>query len=75
MLITHSNQALNQLFEKIMQLDIDERHLLRLGVFTVVLEIFVFKFRFKYRFRFKADSDSYSNTDSYSNQIKIQNLC
>jgi intron-binding protein aquarius len=29
--VTHSNQALNQLFEKIMQLDIDERHLLRLG--------------------------------------------
>ena len=27
----HSNQALNQLFEKIMALDIDERHLLRLG--------------------------------------------
>ncbi|KAL1919017.1 uncharacterized protein VTP21DRAFT_2398 [Calcarisporiella thermophila] len=31
LLITHSNQALNQLFEKIMALDIDERHLLRLG--------------------------------------------
>ena len=31
LLVTHSNQALNQLFEKIMQLDIDERHLLRLG--------------------------------------------
>jgi intron-binding protein aquarius len=30
-IVTHSNQALNQLFEKIMQLDIDERHLLRLG--------------------------------------------
>ncbi|CAB4062074.1 AQR [Lepeophtheirus salmonis] len=29
--LTHSNQALNQLFEKIMALDIDERHLLRLG--------------------------------------------
>ena len=29
--MTHSNQALNQLFEKIMALDIDERHLLRLG--------------------------------------------
>lgn len=27
----HSHQALNQLFEKIMALDIDERHLLRLG--------------------------------------------
>lgn len=26
-----STQALNQLFEKIMALDIDERHLLRLG--------------------------------------------
>ncbi|KAI8576105.1 hypothetical protein K450DRAFT_258492 [Umbelopsis ramanniana AG] len=31
LLITHSNQALNQLFEKIMALDIDQRHLLRLG--------------------------------------------
>lgn len=31
MIVTHSNQALNQLFEKIMALDIDERHLLRLG--------------------------------------------
>ena len=30
-IVTHSNQALNQLFEKIMCLDIDERHLLRLG--------------------------------------------
>uniref|UniRef100_A0AC35UID5 Pre-mRNA-splicing factor n=1 Tax=Rhabditophanes sp. KR3021 TaxID=114890 RepID=A0AC35UID5_9BILA len=31
LIVTHSNQALNQLFEKIMGLDIDERHLLRLG--------------------------------------------
>lgn len=31
LIVTHSNQALNQLFEKIMLLDIDERHLLRLG--------------------------------------------
>ncbi|RUS34275.1 P-loop containing nucleoside triphosphate hydrolase protein [Jimgerdemannia flammicorona] len=31
LLVTHSNQALNQLFEKIMALDIDQRHLLRLG--------------------------------------------
>lgn len=31
LLITHSNQALNQLFQKIVALDIDERHLLRLG--------------------------------------------
>ena len=30
-IVTHSNQALNALFEKIMALDIDERHLLRLG--------------------------------------------
>jgi intron-binding protein aquarius len=29
--VAHSNQALNQLFEKIMALDIDERHLMRLG--------------------------------------------
>ncbi|KAJ1567837.1 hypothetical protein HK405_004599 [Cladochytrium tenue] len=31
LLITHSNQALNQLFEKIIDLNIDPRHLLRLG--------------------------------------------
>ncbi|KAL8944007.1 MAG: hypothetical protein Q9216_000716 [Gyalolechia sp. 2 TL-2023] len=31
LLIAHSNQALNQLFQKITNLDIDERHLLRLG--------------------------------------------
>lgn len=31
LVVTHSNQALNQLFEKIMALDVDERHLLRLG--------------------------------------------
>lgn len=30
-LIAHSNQALNQLFQKIVRLDIDGRHLLRLG--------------------------------------------
>jgi intron-binding protein aquarius len=31
LLIAHSNHALNQLFAKIVALDIDERHLLRLG--------------------------------------------
>ncbi|KAK9239928.1 P-loop containing nucleoside triphosphate hydrolase protein [Lipomyces kononenkoae] len=31
LVVTHSNQALNRLFEKIVALDIDERHLLRLG--------------------------------------------
>ncbi|KAF2398402.1 P-loop containing nucleoside triphosphate hydrolase protein [Trichodelitschia bisporula] len=31
LLIAHSNQALNQLFQKITALDIDERYLLRLG--------------------------------------------
>ncbi|POS87365.1 DEAD helicases superfamily protein-like protein, partial [Erysiphe pulchra] len=31
LLIAHSNQALNQLFQKIVALDIDSRHLLRLG--------------------------------------------
>ena len=31
LLVAHSNQALNQLFQKIMALDIDTRHLLRLG--------------------------------------------
>jgi intron-binding protein aquarius len=31
LLVTHSNQALNQLFSKIVQLDVEPRHLLRLG--------------------------------------------
>ena len=31
LVIAHSNQALNQIFQKITLLDIDERHLLRLG--------------------------------------------
>ncbi|KAL0096664.1 aquarius [Phycomyces blakesleeanus] len=31
LVVTHSNQALNQIFEKIMELDIDSRHLVRLG--------------------------------------------
>lgn len=31
LLVAHSNQALNQLFQKITALDIDDRHLLRLG--------------------------------------------
>jgi intron-binding protein aquarius len=31
LIVTHSNTALNQLFEKIMALDVQERHLLRLG--------------------------------------------
>ncbi|KHJ76947.1 hypothetical protein OESDEN_23433 [Oesophagostomum dentatum] len=31
LIVTHSNQALNQLFEKIIDLDVDERHLLRMG--------------------------------------------
>ncbi|KAH3763383.1 intron-binding protein aquarius [Pelomyxa schiedti] len=31
LLVTHSNQALNQLFEKIICLDVQEQHLLRLG--------------------------------------------
>lgn len=34
LIVTHSNQALNQLFEKIMALDVDERHLLRMGWFV-----------------------------------------
>lgn len=32
LIITHSNTALNDIFEKIAKLDIDERHLLRLGM-------------------------------------------
>ena len=31
LIVTHSNMALNQLFEKIMALDMKEQHLLRLG--------------------------------------------
>uniref|UniRef100_A0A7S2ZWQ1 Intron-binding protein aquarius n=1 Tax=Rhodosorus marinus TaxID=101924 RepID=A0A7S2ZWQ1_9RHOD len=31
LVVTHSNYALNDIFEKIMQRDVDERHLLRLG--------------------------------------------
>ncbi|KAI8377897.1 aquarius, isoform CRA_c [Radiomyces spectabilis] len=31
LVVTHSNQALNQIFEKMMALDIDPRHLVRLG--------------------------------------------
>jgi len=31
LIVTHSNQAMNQLFEKIIALDIDERHCLRMG--------------------------------------------
>ena len=31
LIVTHSNMALNQLFEKIMALDIKEQHLLRMG--------------------------------------------
>ena len=30
-MVAHSNQALNDLFEKIMERDITEHHLLRLG--------------------------------------------
>lgn len=33
LIVTHSNQALNQLFEKIIALDVDERHLLRMGMY------------------------------------------
>lgn len=39
LLITHSNQALNQLFEKIVDLDINPKHLLRLGHGEEDLEI------------------------------------
>ncbi|CEP09725.1 hypothetical protein [Parasitella parasitica] len=31
LIVTHSNQALNQIFNKIVQLDVDPRHLVRLG--------------------------------------------
>lgn len=36
LVVTHSNQALNQLFEKIIALDVDERHLLRMGMLHYV---------------------------------------
>jgi intron-binding protein aquarius len=39
LLIAHSNQALNQLFQKIVALDIDPRHLLRLGHGEEELEV------------------------------------
>jgi len=32
LIVTHSNQALNELFEKIIKLDVNERYLLRLGM-------------------------------------------
>ncbi|EGD73730.1 aqr protein [Salpingoeca rosetta] len=38
LIVTHSNQALNQLFEKLIHLDIEERHLLRLGRGEELLE-------------------------------------
>jgi intron-binding protein aquarius len=38
LLVTHSNQALNDLFEKIMERDIDERYLIRLGYGSRELE-------------------------------------
>ncbi|KAI3382198.1 hypothetical protein SNEBB_002821 [Seison nebaliae] len=31
LIVTHSNQALNQVFDKLIRLDINERHLIRLG--------------------------------------------
>lgn len=34
-LVTHSNAALNDLFEKILARDVDPRHLLRLGGYIV----------------------------------------
>ncbi|KAJ3343761.1 hypothetical protein HDU93_006673 [Gonapodya sp. JEL0774] len=39
LLVTHSNQALNHIFEKIAQIDIDPRHLLRLGHGEEELEV------------------------------------
>lgn len=38
-IITHSNNALNDIFEKISKLDIDEKHLLRLGQGESVLKL------------------------------------
>merc|ERR1740117_484455 len=38
LIITHSNQALNDVFEKLMERDIDERYLLRLGHGEELLE-------------------------------------
>ena len=39
LIITHSNYALNDIFEKIVRLNIDERHLLRLGLGEKDLEL------------------------------------
>ena len=38
-IITHSNNALNDIFEKISKLDVDEKHLLRLGQGESVLKL------------------------------------
>lgn len=46
LIVTHSNQALNQLFEKIIALDVDERHLLRMGkLYNDKLFFIIFGFR------------------------------
>lgn len=42
LIVTHSNLALNQLFEKIMALDVDERHLLRMGKILKLIIICLF---------------------------------
>ena len=39
LLVTHSNHALNDLFEKVMERDVDERYLLRLGRGSDELEV------------------------------------
>ena len=44
LLITHSNQALNQLFEKIAHLNIEERHLLRLGKSSILFPLLFLPF-------------------------------
>lgn len=38
LIVTHSNQALNQIFEKMIELDVKEQHLLRLGHGTEELQ-------------------------------------
>ena len=38
LVVTHTNQALNDIFDKISRLDIDERHLVRVGIGEKYLE-------------------------------------
>jgi superfamily II DNA or RNA helicase len=51
LIVTHSNQALNALFEKIIKLDVDERHLLRMGKFYYFATIIIVSIKIRPRRR------------------------